>query len=345
MTTNSAVNLEIINAADGVEISGGTVKRTLKWLGADVTITGSGEATHTFPTTSSVLARTDIGQTFLGSNGFSAVNSLPLSILGTYDNGAVGNNLINAYWNKTIRVAYASLSRLLNFVAILDGDQGGGTGTQALEGIVADTQYACSDGNMLSIIAMRAIPRNVSGLTATLGTLRGLQVSPVLNANYGLVSIYYGIEIAVVGAGNVTTAAGLKILNQCGSGVTNGYGIYINSQAGASTLNYSIYSAGGKMYHAGDVEIGGNLTLSSCNIITDTTIGMKIGTATTQKLGFYNVTPVVQRAAAAQAAAPAGGTGATAGAYDTAAHRDSLIALVNEIRTVLVNLGLMKGAA
>ena len=61
--------------------------------------------------------------------------------------------------------------------------------------------------------------------------------------------------------------------------------------------------------------------------------------------GFYGATPVAQRASADQAAAPAGGTGATAGAYDTAAHRDALIALVNEMRTTLVNLGLMKGSA
>ena len=81
------------------------------------------------------------------------------------------------------------------------------------------------------------------------------------------------------------------------------------------------------------------------NIDLGTTTGTKIGTATTQKLAFYNSTPIVQRANADQAAAPAGGTGATEGAYDTAAHRDAAIALLNEIRTVLVNLGLIKGSA
>lgn len=35
---------------------------------------------------------------------------------------------------------------------------------------------------------------------------------------------------------------------------------------------------------------------------------------------------------------PAGGTGATAGAYDTAAHRDALIATVAEIKTQLNDL-------
>lgn len=73
--------------------------------------------------------------------------------------------------------------------------------------------------------------------------------------------------------------------------------------------------------------------------------GTSLGQSITDTISFYGVTPIAQRAGAAQAAAPAGGTGATAGAYDTVANRDLLIGLVNEMRTVLVNLGLMKGAA
>ena len=34
--------------------------------------------------------------------------------------------------------------------------------------------------------------------------------------------------------------------------------------------------------------------MSAANIQTDVTTGMKIGTATTQKLGFFNATPIVQ---------------------------------------------------
>lgn len=38
----------------------------------------------------------------------------------------------------------------------------------------------------------------------------------------------------------------------------------------------------------------GLVTISANNIATDTTTGMKIGTATSQKLGFFNATPIVQ---------------------------------------------------
>lgn len=45
----------------------------------------------------------------------------------------------------------------------------------------------------------------------------------------------------------------------------------------------------------------GNITLSTKDIVTDTTTGTKIGTGTTQKLGFYNATPIVQGASVADA--------------------------------------------
>lgn len=45
----------------------------------------------------------------------------------------------------------------------------------------------------------------------------------------------------------------------------------------------------------------GNVTVSAVNLVTDTTTGTKIGTGTTQKIGFYNKTPVVQPTAVADA--------------------------------------------
>lgn len=75
------------------------------------------------------------------------------------------------------------------------------------------------------------------------------------------------------------------------------------------------------------------------------TDGTVLGQSSTELIAFHGATPIAQPAAAAQAAAPAGGTGATAGAYDTASNRNDMINLVNAMRTVLVNNGLMKGSA
>src|ERR1051326_2302754 len=44
----------------------------------------------------------------------------------------------------------------------------------------------------------------------------------------------------------------------------------------------------------GALSLGGNLTLSAHNIVTDTSTGMQIGTGATQKLGFFGATPIVQ---------------------------------------------------
>ena len=51
----------------------------------------------------------------------------------------------------------------------------------------------------------------------------------------------------------------------------------------------------------GALTLNGNLDASTRDIATDTTTGTKIGTATTQKIGFFNATPVVQQAAVADA--------------------------------------------
>lgn len=48
----------------------------------------------------------------------------------------------------------------------------------------------------------------------------------------------------------------------------------------------------------GDVHLNATtIYAEAANIVLDTTTGTKIGTATTEKLGFFNATPIVQRAA------------------------------------------------
>lgn len=91
------------------------------------------------------------------------------------------------------------------------------------------------------------------------------------------------------------------------------------------------------------------------NLAFNTTTGTKIGTATGQKIGFWNVAPVIQPASANQAIL----TNSTGGTYDGTLVDVGLVfsqaninnnftdvfTLLNEIRTALVNTGIMKGAA
>jgi hypothetical protein len=56
----------------------------------------------------------------------------------------------------------------------------------------------------------------------------------------------------------------------------------------------------------------------------------------------WNFILVPQTPVAVATAAPAGGTGVAAGGYDTAGNRDTMITLVNAMRTCLIGVGLMK---
>jgi hypothetical protein len=96
-----------------------------------------------------------------------------------------------------------------------------------------------------------------------------------------------------------------------------------------------------------DTDGTGLITIAdNNNFVVGTTYGTKIGTSTTQKLAFYNATPIVQRASASQAAvATTAATQTTPWGFSTQAQADGIITLLNEIRTTLVNLGLMKGSA
>lgn len=72
------------------------------------------------------------------------------------------------------------------------------------------------------------------------------------------------------------------------------------------------------------------------------TLALTLTGATAVVAGAFGCnTKGAQTAFASGGAAPAGGTGTAAGGYDTAAHRDTLITLVNNIRTALVNNGIM----
>lgn len=83
-----------------------------------------------------------------------------------------------------------------------------------------------------------------------------------------------------------------------------------------------------------DIQIidGGDFIFGSTN-------GTKIGTSATQKIGFFGATPIVR--ATAPTAAPAGGVGVAAGAWSSAANRDTAINCINGLRTALINLGLL----
>jgi hypothetical protein len=104
---------------------------------------------------------------------------------------------------------------------------------------------------------------------------------------------------------------------------------------------------------SGTLKLMGGLTMNANNIILDTTTGTKIGTGTTQKLGFYNSTPIVKPSAYTQTYSTASKTNPTATAanlsttattqttpygFSTQAQGDNIATQVNKMQTDYINL-------
>lgn len=125
----------------------------------------------------------------------------------------------------------------------------------------------------------------------------------------------------VAGAATTTRATGLTVDTLVApAGTTAAAAIYITNAPTGATDNYALW------VDAGTSRFDGGLDLSAANIATDTTTGTKIGTAATQKIGFYNATPIVQPAANPDT------SGATLAALETE---------VNQVKQTLRDLGLM----
>lgn len=93
--------------------------------------------------------------------------------------------------------------------------------------------------------------------------------------------------------------------------------------------------AGFKFEVSGNSRLRGNLTIEDFNIILSATTGTKIGTATNQKLAFWNKTPIIQPTTGITGASRVGGGGATITDTDTFGGYT-----VAQLAAILINTGL-----
>jgi hypothetical protein len=140
-----------------------------------------------------------------------------------------------------------------------------------------------------------------SSTTVTLPNLYGGYFKASSRGKSGITNLVGGLfelENASLSGQNpaVTNAYGILIKDTMSYSPTNLYGIYIPAMTDGATLNYGIYTNAGLIHFGDSVDLssGKNITLVAGNIVTDTTTGTKIGTGTTQKIGFWNTTPIVQ---------------------------------------------------
>ena len=93
----------------------------------------------------------------------------------------------------------------------------------------------------------------------------------------------------------------------------------------------------------GTFNATGTLTFSDAvNVVVGTTTGTKIGTATTQKIGFYNATPVVQPATTGTATGFTAGSGTAVNDVSTfTGGTGSTAYRISDLVLALKNLGLL----
>lgn len=233
------------------------------------------------------------------------------------------------------------------------GVQTYGSGKMVVTSPKVITNFLDTNGNILL------------GITATASATRYLGVKNTNGGNPELYVTAAGSNSDLVlrpdGAGKVQAIGGITDNDQWriqSNTFRPGYADVVSPGAGAVGLRVNLCQAL-SAFEFGDSAGGGTITLAS-NLITWAILassGLKIGSATTQKIGAYNVTPVVQPASAAQAALTdsTGGTTdgvledvTTAGLADPAKVNNNfkeMVTLVHAMRTALVNLGWMKGAA
>lgn len=89
MSTNNAANQIFTNNADGFALGGGTTARTFTFTGGDATITASGSATVTFPTSTSTLATLALAEEFTNKTLTSSVGKGTWTASGTWTLPAV----------------------------------------------------------------------------------------------------------------------------------------------------------------------------------------------------------------------------------------------------------------
>ncbi len=118
-----------------------------------------------------------------------------------------------------------------------------------------------------------------------------------------------------VSTGSTTNSYGVQIdtpANSGGGGITNNYGLYIANQAGVATsTNYSIYSAGGNNYFAGNVGIGSTSPTEQLDIQSNGFTGETITSFSNTAYPYYNV----QRFRGTAAARSYPNSGDTLGSY------------------------------
>lgn len=267
-----------------------------------LSIAGSGAMTHTV----SSFAADGLSQTINISSGVSATEAVAFRMTPTYTN-VVDSAVTGLFMQLSVTTdstdAGGSGIGAFGFQVYEDGESGTGANATVVGGFLRHSSTA-------------------AGLTFT-GVNIGFQ-----SASGSGSADYYCFFSGTSGAGLGSSAASFTGFRATDAAIasgtlTNQYGLYIDDLTTA-TNNFAIFSAGttksvlgGKLALGSTTSPAETLDLFGNIKITDTTNGTKIGTATSQKLAFWNAAPIVQPTTAVASATRVGGGGTTVTDTDT----------------------------
>lgn len=233
---------------------------------------------------------------------------------------------------------------------------GVGVGGSPTSGVAIDMAATFPDATSQQFIYRAQPTFNVSATSQTIGFITNMTGAAASHTT-GTVAGFYARRFVVGAAQIVTNRYGL--LTEADAGLaTNAYGVRINAITSAGTANYGVFieapSGAGTnhgLHNAGTSNLLGLVTLTAGatlvttaaltfgeggNIVAGTGTGTKIGTATSQKLAFWNKTPIVQPTTGISAAAFVANTSGIAN--DTATFGGYTI---GQMAAALINTGIL----
>ena len=176
MVRQNSNNQDYTNNADGFALGGGATKRKLTLTGGDVTLTGSGSSTHTFPSASDTLVGRNSTDTLTNKNLTSGTNTFPVFPV---TNGGTGR--------ATSTTAYGIIAAGTTDTGaqqtITPGTSGQFLKSAGGSALAAFASIQLSDLSDSSSIVTVASPQTLSGKQYQLG-LAQLNGYTVLNASY-----------------------------------------------------------------------------------------------------------------------------------------------------------------
>ena len=203
---------------------------------------------------------------------------------------------------------------------------------------------ALSSGNPAASSDELVIARSGANYKVTAASLAALRL-PAGSAG----QVQYNLAGALAGSVNMTFSGSTLTLGVAGTaggavalkGSTSGTAT-LQTAAAAGAVTVTLPAVTDTLAVLGANTFTGAQTLSDVDIVLGTTTGTKIGTATTQKLGFYNATPVIQQATTGTTTGFTANSGTTVRDDSTFTGNSGTKAYtVGDIVRALKNLGLL----